>query len=122
MWMRSTNTNGASRANLSMRGRPGTHGRTTTCDPTTECSGSRPPNEQSKLSSNYLKFYIDGAWVAPVNPRKLDVINPATEDVAGQVSLGGPTDLNRAVVAAKAAFPAYAKTNKAERIELLETL
>ena len=105
-----------------MRGRPGTHAQTTNCDPTTDCSGSRPPDEQSRLFSNYLKFYIDGTWVDPVNPRKLDVINPATEDVAGQVSLGGPTDLNRAVVAAKAAFPAYAKTNKAERIELLETL
>src|SRR5262249_41007904 len=81
-----------------------------------------PPNGQSKVSSNYLKFYIDGTWVDPVNPRKLDVINPATEEVAGQVSLGGPTDLNRAVAAAKAAFPAYAKTSKAERIELLETL
>ena len=28
---------------------------------------------------DYLKFYINGAWVDPVTPRTLDVQNPATE-------------------------------------------
>jgi len=38
--------------------------------------------------SNNMSFYIDGQWVAPAAPASLDVINPATEDVAGQISLG----------------------------------
>jgi hypothetical protein len=31
----------------------------------------------------YLKFYIDGQWVDPVEPKSLDVDNPTTEQVSG---------------------------------------
>ena len=36
----------------------------------------------------YLKFYIDGEWVDPAQPGTFDVINPATEEVAGTVAAG----------------------------------
>ena len=36
----------------------------------------------------YLKFYIDGEWVDPVEPKTRDVINPATEAVSGQIAMG----------------------------------
>ena len=36
----------------------------------------------------YLQFYIGGKWIDPVQPKTLDVINPATEEVAGKISLG----------------------------------
>ena len=36
----------------------------------------------------YLQFYIDGKWVDPTEAKTLDVINPATEEVAGKISLG----------------------------------
>jgi aldehyde dehydrogenase (NAD+) len=68
------------------------------------------------------KFYIDGQWVDPVAPHRFDVINPATEDPAGQVSLGGGADVDRAVAAARQAFPAYSQTKKKERIALLERI
>ena len=48
----------------------------------------------------YLKFYIDGQWVDPVSPKTLDVINPATEQVAGKISLGSAADVDKAVKAA----------------------
>ncbi|MDH3266353.1 MAG: hypothetical protein OEM25_05245, partial [Gammaproteobacteria bacterium] len=35
-----------------------------------------------------LQFYIDGKWVDPVSPKTLDVINPATEEVCGRISIG----------------------------------
>jgi aldehyde dehydrogenase (NAD+) len=73
-------------------------------------------------SPNNLKFYIDGAWVDPVERRPLDVINPATEQPVAQISLGGAADVDRAVMAARAAFPAYSRTTKAERIALLERI
>jgi hypothetical protein len=73
-------------------------------------------------SPNNLKFYIDGAWVDPVERRPLDVINPATEQPVAQISLGGAADVDRAVKAARAAFPAYSRTTKAERIALLERI
>jgi len=70
----------------------------------------------------YLKFYIDGAWVDPVAPKQLDVINPATEGVAGHISMGGKADVDKAVAAAKKAFASYSRTSRAERIELMERI
>ena len=55
-----------------------------------------------------LQFYIGGEWVDPVRPHSHDVINPATEEVAGRISLGGPEDVDRAVEAANRAAAGYA--------------
>src|SRR5580700_10217098 len=76
----------------------------------------------STLNANDTKFYIDGAWVAPVTANLHDVINPATERPAGQISLGSTADVDRAVAAARRAFPAYSATSVAERIALLERI
>ena len=37
---------------------------------------------------HHEQFYIDGAWVDPVAPRTLDVINPATERAYTKISMG----------------------------------
>jgi aldehyde dehydrogenase (NAD+) len=74
------------------------------------------------MSQNDTKFYIDGAWVAPAAPKLFDVINPATEEVAGRISLGSHVDVDRAVLAARRAFPSYAATTREERLALLETI
>jgi aldehyde dehydrogenase (NAD+) len=68
---------------------------------------------------DYLQFYIDGAWVAPAEPRTLDVINPATEAVCGRISLGTTTDVDRAVAAATRAFETFSRTSREERLALL---
>ena len=70
--------------------------------------------------ADYLKFYIDGAWVDPAELKTLDVINPATEEVAGRISIGSAADVDKAVTAAKRAFESYGRTSRAERIELLQ--
>ncbi|MDO8288348.1 MAG: aldehyde dehydrogenase family protein [Parvibaculum sp.] len=72
--------------------------------------------------ADYLKFYIDGKWVDPVTPKTLDVINPATEEAFARISMGSPADVNKAVAAAKAAFPKFSTTTKQERIELLQSI
>ncbi|MFZ9053537.1 MAG: aldehyde dehydrogenase family protein [Woeseiaceae bacterium] len=69
-----------------------------------------------------LQFYIDGAWVDPVEPRTLDVINPATEEVCGRISLGSTADVDKAVAAARRAFESYSKTTREQRIELLQAI
>lgn len=69
-----------------------------------------------------LQFYIDGEWVDPATPRPFDVINPATEEVCGRISLGSAADVDKAVAAAKRALPAYSKTTREERIALLERI
>ncbi len=69
--------------------------------------------------SNNLKFYIDGAWVDPLVPATLDVINPATEEPFTKISMGSAKDVDRAVKAARAAFKTFSQTSKEERVELL---
>ena len=68
----------------------------------------------------YLKFYINGAWVDPATPKSLAVINPATEQAAGHISMGSAADVDKAVRAARAAFASYSQTPVAERVALLE--
>ena len=43
-----------------------------------------------------LQFYIDGQWVDPETPNPFDVINPATEEVCGRISLGSAADVDKA--------------------------
>jgi len=71
---------------------------------------------------NALKFYINGEWVDPTNPLTLDVINPATEQPMGQISLGGAADVDRAVAAARGAFAHYSRTSREERIGYFEKI
>jgi aldehyde dehydrogenase (NAD+) len=74
------------------------------------------------VSSNDGNFYIDGAWVEPHAPRAWSVVNPATEQAIGEISLGSDADVNRAVVAARAAFASYSRTTPRERIALFESI
>ena len=69
-----------------------------------------------------LQFYIDGKWVDPVEPRTHDVINPATEEVYGRISLGSAADVDKAVAAAKRAFESYSQTTREERMALLQSI
>lgn len=69
-----------------------------------------------------LQFYIDGAWVDPVEPHPVDVINPATEQVCGRISLGSAADVDRAVAAAKRAFESYSLSTREERLALLRSI
>ncbi|QDI90849.1 aldehyde dehydrogenase family protein [Salicibibacter halophilus] len=71
---------------------------------------------------NYTKHYINGEWVESSGSETMDVINPATEEVAGRISLGTQEDLDRAVKAARDAFPHFSTTSKEYRIELLEKI
>jgi aldehyde dehydrogenase (NAD+) len=68
---------------------------------------------------DYLKFYIDGAWVDPVTAKTLDVINPANEEVAGRISMGSAADVDVAVKAARQAFHTWSRTTREERLEVL---
>src|SRR5690606_1068981 len=49
-------------------------------------------------------------------------INPATEDVAGHISLGSAEDVDRAVKAAKKAFETWSRTSREERIDVMERI
>ena len=68
------------------------------------------------------KFYINGEWVSPKNQKEIQVINPATEKNCAVISLGGPEDVDMAVIAAKEAFKTWGFSSKEKRLELLEKL
>lgn len=68
------------------------------------------------------KIYIDGAFVEPHGREWAPLFNPATEEQIGTVRLADAQDAERAVTAAKRAFPAFSTTTKAERIDMLKRL
>jgi aldehyde dehydrogenase (NAD+) len=70
----------------------------------------------------YRQFYIDGRWVDPVKARDFQVVNPATEEVAGVISMGSAADVDHAVAAARRAFESFSRTTAQERRALLEKI
>ena len=70
----------------------------------------------------YLKFYIDGRWVDPIELKTVNTVNPATEEVSGTIALGSPADVDRAVQAARKAFSTWSKTSRDERLKVLERI
>ena len=65
------------------------------------------------------RLYIGGGWVASTGSGTIDVIDSTTEAVIGTVPEGTPADVDAAVAAARAAFPAWSATPVAERTALL---
>jgi aldehyde dehydrogenase (NAD+) len=68
---------------------------------------------------NETRFYIDGAWVDPIAADRIAVVDPSTEEVVAEVAAGGAQDVDRAVRAARAAFPDFAATSREERLGYL---
>ncbi|MDD9940166.1 MAG: aldehyde dehydrogenase family protein [Myxococcales bacterium] len=71
---------------------------------------------------NYLKFYINGSWVDPVESNTMDVVNPASEKVSGKIALGSAADVDRAVTAARSAFASWSATTPEERVAVLQRI
>jgi aldehyde dehydrogenase (NAD+) len=69
-----------------------------------------------------LQFYINGSWVDSESNEKIEVINPANEEVIGHVTAGTKGDIDKAVSAALKAFSSFQYTSKEERIELLNKI
>ena len=74
------------------------------------------------IPDNMLKFYINGQWVAPLSSNRMGVENPATEEIVCEVALGNAADADRAIMAARAAFPAWTVRPVAERIALVKRI
>jgi aldehyde dehydrogenase (NAD+) len=98
------------------------------CLPAHEIVYRRAPDSQAPRTTREkdvkeaLQFYINGAWVDPATPKTLEVINPATEEPCGTISMGSAADVDKAVAAAKAAFPAWSTTTREERIAMFEKI
>ncbi len=68
------------------------------------------------------ELYINGMWVESTAEETIDVVNPATEEIIGRVPNANAEDVDRAVWASYAAFPAWSATPLEERIGWLTKL
>ncbi|MEM7209812.1 MAG: aldehyde dehydrogenase family protein [Pseudomonadota bacterium] len=71
---------------------------------------------------NLKKFYINGAWVDPIESTDFEVIHPGNEEVVATIALGSPKDVDVAVAAAKEAFKTWQFSTVDERVALLERI
>jgi aldehyde dehydrogenase (NAD+) len=68
------------------------------------------------------KIYIDGQWVDPAGSGTIDIENPATEEIIGRIPACTSADVDRAVVAARAAYDSWSATTPEERAKYLTRL
>src|SRR6185312_3337896 len=73
-----------------------------------------------RTSVTPLRNFIGGTWTESANPARLDVVNPATEEVVAQFPAGSPLDVNKAVTAATVAQPEWHAYPVAERVRLVD--
>lgn len=66
------------------------------------------------------RLFIGGKWVASDGTARIDVLNPATEQVIAVVAEGTASDVDRAVQAARAALPAWSALPAGERADYLQ--
>jgi betaine-aldehyde dehydrogenase len=69
-----------------------------------------------------LQNFINGSFVDPADGRTEPVLNPATGEVIAHAPLSTATDVEEAVKAARAAFPAWSTTTPGERASALLAL
>ena len=74
------------------------------------------------MSVERLSNYIDGEWVSSSVPDVHTVVDPATGAALAEAPLSGADEIDRAVRAAAAAFPAWRATPVEERVQFLFAL
>jgi malonate-semialdehyde dehydrogenase (acetylating)/methylmalonate-semialdehyde dehydrogenase len=67
----------------------------------------------------HIPHWIDSARRSGTSGRTAPVTDPATGEVTGEVALAGPEEVDAAVAAAKAAFPAWRDTSLARRSAIM---
>src|SRR4051812_11009519 len=65
-----------------------------------------------------IQNYIGGKFVNASTAKTMDVISPLDGNRLATVPMSGATDLDEAVKAARAAFPAWSKTPVKERVQV----
>jgi malonate-semialdehyde dehydrogenase (acetylating)/methylmalonate-semialdehyde dehydrogenase len=60
-----------------------------------------------KVLAERVQNFVGGHWKPSANPEHLPLTNPATGEAIGSVPVGAASDVDEAVAAARAAFPAW---------------
>lgn len=66
-----------------------------------------------------VQLYIDGKWTDAIGGKTLDIVNPATEEVIGQLAHAEKADLDLALAAAEKGFDVWRKTSTLERYKIM---
>ena len=66
-----------------------------------------------------LENYVNGAWRRATTSEYTDVTNPATAELLARTPMSTAADVDAAVQAAAAAFPAWRRTPPGERVQYL---
>src|SRR5437879_7973472 len=67
-------------------------------------------------------IFVGGSWISSTKTKTTDVSNATTEEVMGRIPEGTPEDVDKAVKAAKAAFPAWSQTPVKERAQYMRKI
>ncbi len=78
-----------------------------------------PPAAAEIYGRARLGLYIDGEWREGAAGRTFDVLNPATDEVIGQVARAEASDNDDALAAAERAFPLWRDTSAFEKSRIL---
>jgi aldehyde dehydrogenase (NAD+) len=65
--------------------------------------------------------YIDGAWTS-VDGAMLPIVDPSSENAIGEIAAGSAADVDHAIAAARAAFPAFSALSVEQRAAMLDCL
>jgi acyl-CoA reductase-like NAD-dependent aldehyde dehydrogenase len=68
------------------------------------------------------KMWINGQWVESESGKTFFTHNPATGEVVSQVPLAGKSDVDKAVAAARKAFPTWSRKSQAERSDVVSRI
>ena len=74
------------------------------------------------IHDKLMNFYIDGKWIVPNSQTKQSLINPATENSVGQITLADEVDVENAVASATTAFESFQHFSKKDRLDLLKNI
>ena len=66
-----------------------------------------------------VNLFIGGSWRPASNGQAVDIINPATEERIGRLSMASPTDLEAALVAAYEGFKVWREVPVMQRTRLI---
>mgnify|MGYP001807574161 CR=1 FL=1 len=77
-----------------------------------------PERMQVDIKDRYGLF-INGSFRSPVSKKYFKTVNPATEEVLAEVAQAGAKDVDKAVEAARAAQPKWARLKPTERAKYL---
>lgn len=68
------------------------------------------------------RIYINGEFSLPHGAELMELVNPVTGKPASTLRLADEVDAQRAIAAAKAAYPAFSRSNREQRMEWLQRL